>query len=208
MCLRPSDNEATRSLEPIVPHHISIAPNGSHVLCALETHARAGTATDGAKAGGRDLLSWGLNYDGQLGNGRKNTLAVPTQMHVPHLPPASAGMIAGAEGQGKSPLITFYTFFFCKPVCFLLWHYLFVFDNHFRAGILIATLCGLAGPAPEAGASPTVDAALGEGARLMLRKRRADLVRDMTGKVWKKGVEVEQIALAGEGCSVVYWRLC
>lgn len=47
-----------------------------------------------------------------------------------------------------------------------------------------------------------------EAARFMLRKRKADVVRDMSGKVWKKGVDVEQVAVAGDGCGVVYWRLC
>ncbi|THH33021.1 hypothetical protein EUX98_g1164 [Antrodiella citrinella] len=55
-------------------------------------------------------------------------------------------------------------------------------------------------------ASPTAleDA---EGQRFMLRKKRAD-VRDLSGRLWKRGVEVEQRALSGYGNSVVYWRIC
>lgn len=43
--------------------------------------------------------------------------------------------------------------------------------------------------------------------RLMLRTRKAD-VKDMKGKVWKRGVQVEQRAVAGYGSSLVYWRVC
>ncbi|RDX48318.1 RCC1/BLIP-II [Lentinus brumalis] len=46
-----------------------------------------------------------------------------------------------------------------------------------------------------------------EGGRFMLQSKRADEVRDMQGKVWKKGVEVEQRAVAGWNNSVVYWRI-
>lgn len=45
------------------------------------------------------------------------------------------------------------------------------------------------------------------GGRVILGKRKAD-VKDMQGRVWKKGVEVEQCAVAGWGNSVVYWRIC
>lgn len=44
-----------------------------------------------------------------------------------------------------------------------------------------------------------------EGGRFILAKRRAT-VRDLSGKVWKKNVEVEQCAVAGYGNSVVYWK--
>ncbi|KAK7693272.1 hypothetical protein QCA50_002839 [Cerrena zonata] len=47
-----------------------------------------------------------------------------------------------------------------------------------------------------------------EGDRFMLGKRKAKEVRDLVGKVWKRGVDVEQCAVAGYGNSVVYWRIC
>jgi hypothetical protein len=43
--------------------------------------------------------------------------------------------------------------------------------------------------------------------RLMLRTRKAD-VKDMNGKLYKKGVQVDQKAVAGWGSSLVYWRIC
>lgn len=54
-------------------------------------------------------------------------------------------------------------------------------------------------------ASPTTLHAA-DGARLLLAQRKAD-VRDLGGKMWKKGVAVEQCAVAGWGNSVVYWRI-
>ncbi|KAM5539051.1 hypothetical protein V8D89_007274 [Ganoderma adspersum] len=48
----------------------------------------------------------------------------------------------------------------------------------------------------------------GDGERFMLQTKKAEEVRDMQGKVWKKGIEVEQRAVAGWGNSVVYWRIC
>ncbi|KAI9064249.1 RCC1/BLIP-II [Trametes sanguinea] len=47
-----------------------------------------------------------------------------------------------------------------------------------------------------------------EGERLMLHRKKAKEVRDMQGQVWKKGVEVEQRAVAGWNNSVVYWKIC
>lgn len=47
-----------------------------------------------------------------------------------------------------------------------------------------------------------------DGQRFMLGKKRALEVRDLSGKVWKKGVEVEQQAVTGYGNSMVYWRIC
>lgn len=44
-----------------------------------------------------------------------------------------------------------------------------------------------------------------EGGRFILAKRKAT-VRDLSGKVWKKNVEVEQCAIAGYSNSVVYWK--
>lgn len=45
------------------------------------------------------------------------------------------------------------------------------------------------------------------GNRLMLMSRKAKEVKDLRGQVWKKGVKVEQRALAGDGSSVVYWQI-
>ncbi|KAJ2989328.1 hypothetical protein NUW54_g8820 [Trametes sanguinea] len=42
----------------------------------------------------------------------------------------------------------------------------------------------------------------------MLHRKKAKEVRDMQGQVWKKGVEVEQRAVAGWNNSVVYWKIC
>ncbi|KAH9946265.1 RCC1/BLIP-II [Epithele typhae] len=39
-------------------------------------------------------------------------------------------------------------------------------------------------------------------------KRGSQAVRDMQGRVWGRGVEVEQRAVAGWNNSVVYWRVC
>lgn len=45
-----------------------------------------------------------------------------------------------------------------------------------------------------------------EGGRFILAKRRA-MVRDLSGKVWRRNVEVEQCAIAGYGSSIVYWKV-
>jgi len=116
-------SEETNDLRPIVPHALSVSPDG-HVLLALETHARAG-----AGGGGRDLLAWGTNYDYQVGNGKRASIAVPTRLE-------------------------------------------------------------------------TVD-----GERMMLGKRLAKVVRDPQGRVWRRGVEVEQVAIGGYGTSLLYWRI-
>lgn len=55
-------------------------------------------------------------------------------------------------------------------------------------------------------ATPTVIQTV-DGGRFMLQSKRAREVRDMQGQVWKKGVEVEQRAVAGWNNSVVYWRV-
>jgi hypothetical protein len=106
-----------------VPHALSVSPDG-HVLLSLETHAGAGPG-----GSGRDLFAWGTNYDYQVGNGKRASIAVPTILE----------------------------------------------------------------PA--------------EGDRIMLEKRRAKLVRDPQGRVWRRGVEVEQVAIGGFGTSLVYWRI-
>lgn len=55
-------------------------------------------------------------------------------------------------------------------------------------------------------ASPTT-METADGERFMLGTKRAS-VRDLSGKVWKKGVDVEQRAATGFGSSVVYWKIC
>lgn len=42
----------------------------------------------------------------------------------------------------------------------------------------------------------------------MLMRAKAGEVRDGSGKVWKKGVNVAQVAVAGVGGSAVYWKVC
>ncbi len=58
------------------------------------------------------------------------------------------------------------------------------------------------------GSVPSPTALQGDdGQRFMLGKKKAE-VKDLSGKVWRKDVEVEQFAVAGYGNSVVYWRIC
>ncbi len=45
-----------------------------------------------------------------------------------------------------------------------------------------------------------------EGGRLMMKKQQAKEVKDLQGKVWKRGVAVEQRAIAGPQNSVMYWK--
>ncbi|KAH6896476.1 regulator of chromosome condensation 1/beta-lactamase-inhibitor protein II [Coprinopsis sp. MPI-PUGE-AT-0042] len=45
------------------------------------------------------------------------------------------------------------------------------------------------------------------GERLMLMRQKAGEVKDLHGKVWKRGVDVEQRVAAGFGNSVVYWKI-
>ncbi|TFK55231.1 RCC1/BLIP-II [Heliocybe sulcata] len=116
-------SEQTQNLQPIVPHAISISPSpAGHIVLALDTQ-------NGPGGSGRDLLLWGANYDWQLGNGKRSSLATPTRLTRP------------------------------------------------------------------------------DGSRFILAKAKAREVRDLEGKVWKRGVEVEQMAVAGWGNSVVYWRV-
>ncbi|KAK1232984.1 hypothetical protein PQX77_003898 [Marasmius sp. AFHP31] len=61
-------NDITRTLQAIPPHSISVSPTG-HVLLSLEL-----------LGGERDLLAWGKNYDSELGNGKKASMAVPVVM--------------------------------------------------------------------------------------------------------------------------------
>ncbi|KAG9318537.1 hypothetical protein JVU11DRAFT_628 [Chiua virens] len=44
-----------------------------------------------------------------------------------------------------------------------------------------------------------------EGGRFILARRKTT-VRDLSGRVWKNNIEVEQCAISGYGNSVVYWK--
>jgi len=46
-----------------------------------------------------------------------------------------------------------------------------------------------------------------EGGRFLLHRRKAGEVKDLHGKVWKRGVKVEQCAAVGPSNSVVYWKV-
>jgi len=46
-----------------------------------------------------------------------------------------------------------------------------------------------------------------DGTHFMLMKAKGD-VMDMQGKVWKKGVDVEQCGAAGYKNTIVYWKIC
>lgn len=107
-----------------MPRDISVSPAG-HVLLTLDTLEHAGPG-----AGGRDVLAWGANYEYQLGNGRRGSLATPAPLQM------------------------------------------------------------------------------ADGGRFMLARQRAAEIKDLQGRSWKKGVEVEQRAVAGWGNSVVYWKIC
>lgn len=66
-----ADSDVTQSLEPIRPHSIDVSATG-HVLLTLDT--------SGGEANNRDLLVWGRNHEGELGNGKKSSLPVPTTL--------------------------------------------------------------------------------------------------------------------------------
>ncbi|KAK7043637.1 hypothetical protein VNI00_008248 [Paramarasmius palmivorus] len=67
-------NDLKRSLQPIPPHAITVSPTG-HVLLTLDTSNPEGS--------GRDLVAWGKNYDSELGNGKRSSVAVPVTMQTP-----------------------------------------------------------------------------------------------------------------------------
>jgi hypothetical protein len=46
-----------------------------------------------------------------------------------------------------------------------------------------------------------------DGSRFMLMQKRADVVKDLKGSVWRTGVNVEQRAVALHGGSLVYWKI-
>ncbi|KAG6832413.1 hypothetical protein H0H87_001573 [Tephrocybe sp. NHM501043] len=68
-------SDITRSLQPIVPHSVTISPTG-HVLLTLNTASTT-------NVGGRDLVVWGKNYESELGNGKKSSVPVPTALETP-----------------------------------------------------------------------------------------------------------------------------
>ncbi|KAI6028459.1 regulator of chromosome condensation 1/beta-lactamase-inhibitor protein II [Pisolithus orientalis] len=70
-------DEKTQGLAPIVPEAISVSPTG-HALLTLDTLSRAGPGFTG-----RDLLVWGLNYDFQLGTGKRKSLPAPAVLNRP-----------------------------------------------------------------------------------------------------------------------------
>ncbi|KAF8212424.1 regulator of chromosome condensation 1/beta-lactamase-inhibitor protein II [Mycena galopus ATCC 62051] len=51
-----------------------------------------------------------------------------------------------------------------------------------------------------------VDAGDGNG-RLLLQSKKSREVRDMAERVWGRGYKVEQTAVGGSGCTMIYWRL-
>ena len=105
-----------------MPEEVSISPTG-HVLLALNS------SVGSSGVGGRDLMVWGKNYESELGNGKRASVAVPTPL------------------------------------------------------------------------------AMEDGERLMLMSMKAKEVKDLDGKLWKRGVKVEQKVATGYGNSVVYWRI-
>lgn len=115
-------NDGTRRLEPVAPEAISISPTG-HILVALDSSVSSGGV------GGKDLMTWGKNYDSELGNGKKASVPVPMTLETP------------------------------------------------------------------------------DGGRFMLMEVQAKEVKDLHGKVWKRGIKVEQHAVAGYGNSAVYWKI-
>ena len=63
------DDDQAKRLEPIKPAEISISPTG-HVLVSLKSSTKTGV-------GGKDLMVWGKNYESELGNGKKASVAQP-----------------------------------------------------------------------------------------------------------------------------------
>jgi hypothetical protein len=79
-------SDAEGALAPLRPHALSVGPTG-HVLLTLDTLATAAPAADGGRRAreegvvsvlGRDLMVWGSNSAGELGGGRRGSVAVPT----------------------------------------------------------------------------------------------------------------------------------
>ena len=70
------DCEQSQTRKAILPHAISVSPTG-HVLLTLDTvRSQSGDSF-------RDLVVWGSNYEYELGNGKRGSLAVPTMLQTP-----------------------------------------------------------------------------------------------------------------------------
>lgn len=65
-----------KQLTPVMPVEVVISPTG-HVLVALDSSAES------HGVGGQDLMAWGRNYDYELGNGKKSSLAMPIALDAP-----------------------------------------------------------------------------------------------------------------------------
>ncbi|KZT28540.1 RCC1/BLIP-II protein [Neolentinus lepideus HHB14362 ss-1] len=93
-------SEQTQNLQPITPHAISISPSpAGHIVLTLDTQTHGGPG-----GSGRDVLLWGANYDWQLGNGKRSSLAVPTTLTRPDgsrfiLAKAMASEVRDLEGR-------------------------------------------------------------------------------------------------------------
>lgn len=85
-CSFLSDNEATRSLQPLRMRSISVspAPQSSHTLLTLNTGTLGESPKEhDAHPVGNDVLVLGFNADGQLGNGKRSSHCIPS--HIPAL---------------------------------------------------------------------------------------------------------------------------
>ncbi|KDN49438.1 hypothetical protein RSAG8_02140, partial [Rhizoctonia solani AG-8 WAC10335] len=97
-------NEATRSIQPLKLRSISVspAPQTSHTLLTLSTGTLGeAPGKHGAHPVGHDVLVLGYNVDGQLGNGKRANLCVPS--HV-----AALGGVVGRmmlKHREKVPLV-------------------------------------------------------------------------------------------------------
>ncbi|OBZ75617.1 Protein FMP25, mitochondrial [Grifola frondosa] len=69
-------SEVAKNLQAIMPQDISISPTG-HILVTLDTMRLAGPG-----GVGRDVVAWGANYDYQLGNGKRGSVAIPTTVNT------------------------------------------------------------------------------------------------------------------------------
>jgi len=74
-------NEATKSIQPLRIHSISVspAPQCGHTILALATGVCSLDSLE-THAVGHDVLSFGFNADYQLGNGKRSSLPIPTHV--------------------------------------------------------------------------------------------------------------------------------
>ncbi|KAJ3501150.1 hypothetical protein NMY22_g19025 [Coprinellus aureogranulatus] len=63
-------NDNTQRLEPIGLSSVTVSPTG-HVLLSVAS------SPDSSTVGGDDVYVWGRNFDGELGNGKKSSIATP-----------------------------------------------------------------------------------------------------------------------------------